>query len=58
MAADIRNTYLRAPTFEMHFIICGEDFGIENVGKWVLLLELYMAEKLLEETFGIIFEAA
>ena len=32
-AADIRNAYLQAPTSEKHFIICGDEFGLENVGK-------------------------
>jgi len=33
MAADIRNAYLQAPTSDKHYIICGEEFGLENVGK-------------------------
>ena len=37
MAADIRNAYLQAPTSEKHFIICGDEFGIENVGKKALI---------------------
>ena len=32
-AADIMNAYLQAPTSETHFIICGLEFGLENVGK-------------------------
>ncbi len=32
-ACDIRNAYLQAPTSEKHYIICGPEFGIENVGK-------------------------
>ena len=32
-AADIRNAYLQAPASEKHFIICGPEFGVENVGK-------------------------
>ena len=37
MAADIRNAYLQAPTSEKHYIICGPEFGIENVGKRAII---------------------
>ena len=30
-AADIQNAYLQAPTSVKHYIICGAEFGIENV---------------------------
>ena len=33
MALDVRNNYLQARTSEKHFIICGPEFGIENIGK-------------------------
>ena len=33
MAADIKNAYLQAPSSEKHYIICGAEFGLENVGK-------------------------
>ena len=36
-AADIRNAYLQAPTSERHYIVCGDEFGIENVGKRALI---------------------
>ncbi len=32
MGADICNTYLQAPSSEKHLIICGPEFGLENVG--------------------------
>ena len=38
MAADIRNAYLQAPTSEKHYIICGEEFGLENKGKRALIV--------------------
>ena len=38
MAADIRNAYLQAPTSEKRCIICGEEFGLENVGKRALII--------------------
>ena len=37
MAADIRNAYLQAPTSEKHFVMCGPEFGIDNVGKMALI---------------------
>ena len=33
VAADIRNAYLQAPSSRKDYIICGEEFGLENVGK-------------------------
>ncbi len=38
LAADIRNVYLQAPTSEKHYIMCGEEFGLENVGKIALIV--------------------
>jgi hypothetical protein len=32
-ACDIQNAYLQAPSSEKHYIICGAEFGLENVGK-------------------------
>ena len=37
MAADFRNVYLQAPTSEKHFVICGPEFGIENIGKKAII---------------------
>ena len=31
LAADTRNAYLQAPKSEKHYIICGEEFGLENI---------------------------
>ena len=36
-AADIQNAYLTAPTTEKFYIICGPEFGSENVGKKALV---------------------
>ena len=36
-AADIRNAYLQAPSSQKHYIICGPEFGLENVGKVALI---------------------
>lgn len=36
-AADIQNAYLQAPTSQKHYIICGPEFGLENVGKRAII---------------------
>jgi len=36
-AADIRNVYLQAPSSCKDYIVCGPEFGIENVGKVALI---------------------
>ena len=37
IGADIKNAYLQAPSSEKHYIICGHEFGIENIGKVALI---------------------
>ena len=37
-AADIQNAYLQAPASEKHYIICGPEFGLENVGKVAVIV--------------------
>ena len=37
VATDIRDTNLQAPTSEKHCVICGPEFGIDNVGKKALI---------------------
>ena len=36
-AADIQNAYLQAPSSQKDYIICGPEFGLENVGKKALI---------------------
>ena len=36
-AADIRNAYLQAPSSEKHYIVCGPEFGLENVGRVAII---------------------
>jgi hypothetical protein len=36
-AANIRNAYLQAPSSQKGFIICGAEFGLENIGKSALI---------------------
>jgi hypothetical protein len=36
-AADIRNAYLQAPSSQKDYVICGPEFGLENVGKRALI---------------------
>ena len=37
LAADIQNAYLQAPSSQKHFVICGDEFGLENIGKIALI---------------------
>jgi len=37
-ACDIQNAYLQSPSSEKHYIICGIEFGLENVGKRALII--------------------
>ena len=37
-AADIQNAYLQAPSSEKHFVICGAEFGLENIGKKAIIV--------------------
>ena len=36
-AVDVRNAYLQAPSSKKHYIVCNDDFGIENRGKVALI---------------------
>ena len=36
-AADIRNAYLQAPSSQKDYVICGAEFGIENIGRVALI---------------------
>ena len=36
-AADIQNAYLQAPSSQKHYIICGPEFGQENIGREALI---------------------
>ena len=36
-AADIRNAYLQAPSSQKDYIICGPEFGVENIGRTALI---------------------
>ena len=51
MAADIRNTYLQAPTTEKHYIICGPEFGLEHVGKRALIVRALYGGKVAGRDF-------
>ena len=45
MAADVRNAYLQTPTSEKHYIICGPEFGIENIEKKALITRALYGDK-------------
>ena len=36
-ASDIRNAYLQAPSYQKDYIVCGPEFGIENLVKYALV---------------------
>ena len=36
-AADIRNAYLQAPSSQKDYIVCGPEFGLENIGNVALI---------------------
>ena len=44
-ACDIQNSYLQIPSSEKHFIICGPEFGLENVGKKALIIDALYGRK-------------
>ena len=37
LAADIQNAYLQASLSQNHYVICGAEFGLKNVGKVALI---------------------
>jgi hypothetical protein len=37
-AWDIQNAYLQAPSSEKHFVICGPEFGLDNIGKVAIIV--------------------
>ena len=43
--ADIHNAYLQAPSSEKHYIICGEEFVYENVGKKAIIIRVLYVGK-------------
>ena len=44
--ADIQNAYLQAPSSEKHYIICGAEFGYENVSKKVIIVRALYGDQL------------
>ena len=44
-AADIKNTYLSAPTSEKHYVRCGPEFRLENAGRYALITRAFYGEK-------------
>ena len=53
MAEDIQNAYLQSPLSEKHYIICGTEFGLENVVNIALIKRSLYGEKCPEEIYGI-----
>ena len=50
-AADIRNACLQAPSSRKHYIICGPEFGLENVGKVALIKRALYGDKVAGKDF-------
>ena len=57
MAGDIRNAYLQAPTSEKHYIVCGPEFGEENIGKRALITRSIYGSRVAGRDFWLHFRA-
>ena len=44
-ACDIQNAYLQAPSSEKHYVVCGPEFGLENVGKYAIIVRALYGRK-------------
>ena len=51
LASETRNAYVQAPTLEKHYIICGEEFGLENVGNRALIVRALYGGKAARRDF-------
>ncbi len=51
LGADICNAYLQALSSKKHFIICGPEFGIENVGPVALIYRALYGGKVAGRNF-------
>ena len=49
--AVIRNAYLQSPTSQKHYIICGPEFGMENVGKVAIMYTAVYGGKMSRRDF-------
>ena len=49
--ADIKNSYLQAPSDEKHYVICGKYFGLEHEGKIALIRRAIYGGKLAGRDF-------
>ena len=56
-AADIQNAYIQAPSSRKDYIICGPEFGLENVGKVALIQRALYGGKTAGRDFRNICEA-
>ena len=44
-AADIQNAYLQAPAYEKNYVICGPEFGLQNIGKIAVIVRALYSGK-------------
>ena len=57
VAADIQNAYLQAPSSQKYYIICGAEFGLENIGKIALIRRALYGGKSVGKDFRNHFRA-
>ncbi len=55
---DIQNAYIQAPSTEKPYVICGPEFGLENVGCCAFIQQALYGGKVAGADFGIIFGVA
>ena len=54
LVADIHNAFLQAPSSQKHYLICGAEFGLNNIGKVALIRRALTEENLPDVTSEII----
>jgi hypothetical protein len=52
LPSKIQNAFLQVPSSEKHYIICGEEFGLENVGKWAIIMQALYGGKSAGADYG------
>ena len=49
---DVQNSYLQAPSSEKYYVVCSQEFGLENVGKHAIVVRaIYVGEYPRDEHF-------
>ena len=42
---NIQNTYLQVSSSKKHYVICGPEFGLENIGKYIIIVRALYSGK-------------